>query len=52
MKEKKNNLKIKKKQIGKINSPIIPNTQMMIFKFNNTDKKCEWNVDLIVQRME
>ena len=36
----------------KTNSPIIPNTQMMIFKFNNTDKKCEWNVDLIVQPME
>ena len=36
----------------KTNSPIIPNTQMMIFKFINTDKKYEWNVDLIVQPME
>ena len=25
---------------------------MMIFKFINTDKKYEWNVDLIVQPME
>ena len=35
----------------KTNSPIIPNTQMMIFKYKNADK-IEWNVDLIVQPME
>lgn len=34
------------------NSPIIPNTQMMISKFYNKDNKFEWNVDLIVQPME
>ena len=34
------------------NSPIIPNTQMMISKFYNNEKKYEWNVDLIVQPME
>ena len=34
------------------NSPIIPNTQMMISKFYNAEKKYEWNVDLIVQPME
>ena len=33
------------------NTPIIPNTQMMISKFYNNDKY-EWNVDLIVQPME
>ena len=36
----------------KTNTPIIPNTQMMISKFYNKDKKIEWNVDLIVQPME
>lgn len=36
----------------KSNTPIIPNTQMMIFKFYNTKNKIEWNVDLIVQPME
>ena len=34
------------------NTPIIPNTQMMISKFYNKKKKIEWNVDLIVQPME
>ena len=46
------NFENKEETDWKTNSPIIPNTQMMIFKFNNTDKKCEWNVDLIVQPME
>ena len=36
----------------KTNSPIIPNTQMMISKYYNGDNKIEWNVDLIVQPME
>ena len=36
----------------KENSPIIPNTQMMISKYYNKKKKIEWNVDLIVQPME
>ena len=36
----------------KTNSPIIPNTQMMIFKFFNEENKIEWNVDLIVQPMD
>ena len=35
----------------KDNTPIIPNTQMMISKFYN-GKKITWNVDLIVQPME
>jgi hypothetical protein len=35
----------------KENTPIIPNTQMMISKYYNGDK-IEWNVDLIVQPME
>lgn len=35
----------------KENSPIIPNTQMMISKYYNGEK-IEWNVDLIVQPME
>ena len=34
------------------NTPIIPNTQMMISKFYNKKTKIEWNVDLIVQPME
>ena len=34
------------------NSPIIPNTQMMISKYYNKDDKIEWNVDLIVQPMD
>ena len=34
------------------NSPVIPNTQMMISKYYNEKKKIEWNVDLIVQPME
>lgn len=33
-------------------SPIIPNTQMMIYRFINTNNKIEWSVDLIVQPME
>ena len=36
----------------KTNSPIIPNTQMMISKYFNDEKKIEWNVDLIVQPMD
>ena len=36
----------------KTNSPIIPNTQMMISKYFNNDNKIAWNVDLIVQPME
>ena len=35
----------------KENSPIIPNTQMMISKYYD-GSKIEWNVDLIVQPME
>ena len=35
----------------KDNSPIIPNTQMMISKYYNGNK-IKWNVDLIVQPME
>ena len=35
------------------NSPIIPNTQMMISKYYKSNRKTiEWNVDLIVQPME
>ena len=34
------------------NSPIIPNTQMMISKYYSGEKTIEWNVDLIVQPME
>ena len=34
------------------NSPVIPNTQMMISKYYKKEKKIEWNVDLIVQPME
>ena len=33
-------------------SPIIPNTQMMIFKFKNSDGKYEWLIELIVQPMD
>ena len=33
-------------------TPIIPNTQMKIFKFKNTGGKYEWHVDLIVQPMD
>ena len=36
----------------KTNTPIIPNTQMMIFKYFNEDNKIEWKVDLIVQPMD
>ena len=36
----------------KENSPIIPNTQMMISKYYNKKDRIEWNVDLIVQPME
>ena len=36
----------------KQNSPIIPNTQMMISKYYNEKDEIEWNVDLIVQPME
>ena len=36
----------------KENTPIIPNTQMMIAKYKNSDNKIEWNVDLIVQPMD
>ena len=39
-------------QNWKQNTPIIPNTQMIISKYYNSDKKIEWNVDLIVQPME
>ena len=34
------------------NSPIIPNTQMMISKYYSGENTIEWNVDLIVQPME
>jgi hypothetical protein len=36
----------------KQNTPIIPNTQMMISKYYNDKGDVEWNVDLIVQPME
>ena len=36
----------------KENTPIIPNTQMIISKYYNEEDKIEWNVDLIVQPME
>lgn len=36
----------------KQNTPIIPNTQMMISKYYNEKDEIEWNVDLIVQPME
>ena len=39
-------------QNWKQNTPIIPNTQMIISKYYNAEKKIEWNVDLIVQPME
>ena len=39
-------------QNWKVNSPIIPNTQMMILKFINPDDRIEWTVDLIVQPMD
>ena len=44
--------KISRTDNFKGNSPIIPNTQMMISKYYNKDDKIEWNVDLIVQPME
>ena len=47
---KKVKLKNKEKNY-KENTPIIPNTQMMISKSYNGEK-IEWNVDLIVQPME
>ena len=34
------------------NTPVIPNTQMMISKYYNKKNRIEWNVDLIVQPME
>ena len=33
----------------KLYTPIIPKTQMMIYKFKNKKKEYEWNIDLIVQ---
>ena len=39
-------------QNWKQNTPIIPNTQMMISKYYNDKGDVEWNVDLIVQPME
>ena len=33
-------------------TPIIPNTQMVIFKFKNSDRKYEWYADLIVEPTE
>ena len=36
----------------KQNTPIIPNTQMIISKYYNEQDQIEWNVDLIVQPME
>jgi hypothetical protein len=43
--------KVKGEKNWKVNSPIIPNTQMMISKFMTKDK-IEWLVDLIVQPMD
>ena len=43
--------KVKGEKNWKVNSPIIPNTQMMISKFLTKDK-IEWLVDLIVQPMD
>ena len=42
----------KKKRNFKDYTPIIPNTQIMIYKFKNNDKKFEWYIDLIVEPME
>ena len=42
----------KKKRNFKDYTPIIPNTQIMIYKFKNSDKKFEWYIDLIVEPME
>ena len=39
-------------QNWKQNTPIIPNTQMIISKYYNEKGDIEWNVDLIVQPME
>ena len=36
----------------KLDTPIIPNTQMMIYKFINGNNKIEWSIDLIVQPMD
>ena len=33
----------------KLYTPIIPKTQMMIYKFKNKNNEYEWNIDLIVQ---
>ena len=33
----------------KLYTPIIPKTQMMIYKFKNKNTEYEWNIDLIVQ---
>lgn len=46
-----NEPKVKGEQNWKVNTPIIPNTQMMISKFL-TKNKIEWLVDLIVQPMD
>ena len=48
---------LKTKKISRVdnfkgNTPIIPNTQMMISKYYTKDDKIDWNVDLIVQPME
>ena len=43
--------KVKGEKNWKVNTPIIPNTQMMISKFL-TKNKIEWLVDLIVQPMD
>ena len=36
----------------KTNTPVIPNTQMMISKYYTSKPRIAWNVDLIVQPME
>ena len=33
-------------------TPIIPNTQMKIFKYKNSDSKYEWLIELIIQPMD
>ena len=48
----KNDCDKKNERNYKGNTPVIPNTQMMISKFYNKKSKIEWNVDLIVQPME
>jgi hypothetical protein len=47
-----NKFKDSSKRNFKDQTPIIPNTQMVIFKFENDNSKYEWYIDLIVLPMD